>query len=54
MAESEIEKECRGIIDSEYDNLNGFEKSDLYDYLYSLYPDRVTKELSDKLYDEMF
>ena len=48
-----IARDCRGLIDSEYDSIAHFECSDLWYYLGSLYQ-HITRETSDSLYAEFF
>ena len=50
---NELKTKARSLIDSEYDVISNFTKSDLFDYLASLFP-TMTKALSDEIHEEMF
>ena len=41
---------CAGLVDSEWEALEGFTKKDLWDYLFSLHSD-ITRETSDRVFE---
>jgi len=47
-----IKRAARGLIDSEYEALQGFSSVDLWDYLSAALPG-ITRKSSDELYDDM-
>lgn len=48
-----LKRQCRGLIDSEWESICEFEEKDLWDYLSSMYPE-ITRQTSNEIYAEFF